>query len=436
MSSKVLTINEPLAVNIMSNLYRGSHSHIPNTEKIPSLRAPPPYTKVHAHTHFDQMSDNSSPNQHTVQDTQRRHASRLRRVVLPIVLGIISLGGLIVLSCILISLSGVESSGGLSIRADDDNALRRDRLYLIIVFVGLFLVVILGICLSAWCCRGVSFILPTITIPLYRVVCSLSLSTSSSSDDYLDSSVSVTSTSTSSSSSSSTRERQAMARIHSLGFAPSSSRSKHTHNKTETVLIRARNANIPIVLRPHHKKTTGNHAVSRRRHTSDDDSDYEQSSYLQSQQRSKKQKVKSQEQLDAEERRMLERKAELADDPLLDASRMRPDKVWCLPCNKYIQIDSRRQFYATLWYKHRSKRHSDVPLKRSEMESADMDVDSEEFTPNPSNETPAAGRVLTEPSLSLAVPVIDDALASNILAEMYSKAKGLRLLSLAAAALA
>ncbi|KAJ3828214.1 hypothetical protein F5880DRAFT_988464 [Lentinula raphanica] len=227
-----------------------------------------------------------------------------------------------------------------------------------------------------------------------------------------------------------------MARIHSLGFAPSSSRSKHTHNKTETVLIRARNANIPIVLRPHHKKTTGNHAVSRRRHTSDDDSDYEQSSYLQSQQRSKKQKVKSQEQLDAEERRMLERKAELADDPLLDASRMRPDKVWCSPCNKYIQIDSRRQFYATLWYKHRSKRHGDVPLKRSEMESADMDVDSEEFTPNPSNEDPAAGRVLIEPSLPLAVPVIDDALASNILAEMYSKAKGLRLLSLAAAALA
>ncbi|KAJ3828215.1 hypothetical protein F5880DRAFT_988445 [Lentinula raphanica] len=169
MSSKVLTINEPLAVNIMSNLYRGSHSHIPNTEKIPSLRAPPPYTKVHAHPHFDQMSDNSSPNQHTVQDTHRRHASRLRRVVLPVVVAIISLGGLIVLSCILISLSGVESSGGLSIRADDDNALRRDRLYLIIVFVGLFLVVILGICLSAWCCRG-SFENP-LCCPCYLCAC-------------------------------------------------------------------------------------------------------------------------------------------------------------------------------------------------------------------------------------------------------------------------
>ncbi|OBZ72826.1 hypothetical protein A0H81_06715 [Grifola frondosa] len=29
------------------------------------------------------------------------------------------------------------------------------KLYLIIVFVGLFLVLIMAICLSAWCCKGV-----------------------------------------------------------------------------------------------------------------------------------------------------------------------------------------------------------------------------------------------------------------------------------------
>ncbi len=86
-------------------------------------------------------------------------------------------------------------------------------------------------------------------------------------------------------------------------------------SSTEQILIRARNANIPAT-------------------------------YVQSQKRNqllqKKQKTKSREQIDAEERRMLERKAELEEDPLLDASRMRPDRVWCIPCDKHIQIDSRR----------------------------------------------------------------------------------------------
>lgn len=134
---------------------------------------------------------------------------------------------------------------------------------------------------------------------------------------------------------------------------------------TKHVLIRARNANIPILLRHHQKKTN---ILTVRRREAQDDPDYELPQ-LQGLQRVKKQKTKTPEQLEAEERRMLERKAELEDDPLLDASRMCPNKVWCIPCNKYIQIDSRRQFYATLWYKHRGKRHGDVPLKVSESAS-------------------------------------------------------------------
>ncbi|KAJ3714920.1 hypothetical protein DFJ43DRAFT_853141 [Lentinula guzmanii] len=259
-------------------------------------------------------------------------------------------------------------------------------------------------------------------------------STTSSSDDSLDSSTSAISTSTNSSSSSFTRERRGMTRYAFPEFAPASSRSKRTPKyATEHVLIRARNANIPILLR-HQNKKTNHAAVGRRGHISDDDSDYEQP-HLQNQQRPKKQKVKSQEQLEAEERRMLERKAELADDPLLDASRMCPDKVWCLPCSKYIQIDSRRQFYGTLWYKHRGKRHGDVPLKRSDMDNvANMDVDMNEASINCTGKSSASRE--SESSVAFAVPVIDDAFATNILAEMYSKAKGLRLLSLAAAALA
>ncbi|KAJ3891556.1 hypothetical protein GG344DRAFT_76815 [Lentinula edodes] len=264
--------------------------------------------------------------------------------------------------------------------------------------------------------------------PLYRMRAP-SPSTSSSSEDSLDSRTSIGTASTYSSSSSTREHRDTLAaRNTSTNPTPTSSRTKHTH-ATEHILTSARNANIPILLR-HQQKRTGrvNVVSSRGRRTpgdDDDDSDYEQH------QRLKKQKTKSQEQLDAEQRRMLDRKAELVDDPLLDASRMCPDKVWCLPCDKYIQIDSRRQFYATLWYKHRGKRHGDVPLKRSEVYSGD-DIEvsmSEEFD----SEIPAE-RAVNEYPVTLAVPVIDDAFASNILATMYSKAKGLKLLSLAATA--
>ncbi|KAJ3804409.1 hypothetical protein EV368DRAFT_70057 [Lentinula lateritia] len=268
--------------------------------------------------------------------------------------------------------------------------------------------------------------------PLYRMRAP-SPSTSSSSEDSVDSRSSIGTASTYSSSSSSTREHRdtLAARYTSTNPTPTSSRTKYTYkHATEHILTSARNANIPIVLRHQQKRTSRVNVVnSRARRTSgdddDDDSDYEQHQHL------KKQKTKSQEQLDAEERRMLERKAELVEDPLLDASRMCPDKVWCLPCDKYIQIDSRRQFYATLWYKHRGKRHGDVPSKRSEVYNGD-DIDvamSEEFD----SELPTE-RAVNEYPVALAVPVIDDAFASNILAKMYSKAKGLKLLSLAATA--
>ncbi|KAE9410624.1 hypothetical protein BT96DRAFT_912758 [Gymnopus androsaceus JB14] len=212
-----------------------------------------------------------------------------------------------------------------------------------------------------------------------------------------------------------------------------SAQYKPTHKSSSGhVLIRARNANVPILLR-HHQKKTSRSSTSRLRQTLDD-SDYEEPQpHLQ---RVKKQKTKSSEQLQAEERRMLDRKAELEEDPLLDASRMCPDRVWCIPCNKYIQIDSRRQFYATLWYKHRGKRHGDVPLKRSELsnldtQDMDVDMDEEECV----GATKRMEKIAIESPVALAVPLIDDAFASSILADMYSKAQGLRLLSLAAAAL-
>ncbi|KAJ3752984.1 hypothetical protein EV360DRAFT_74881 [Lentinula raphanica] len=133
MSSKVSIINEPVAVNTM-DLYRDFHLQFPNIEKHPSLHAPPPYTQVHAHPHFDQTSDDSSPHQSS--NTQRCHASRLRRVILPAIVAMVSLGGLLVLSCISAGLSGVEGADGLLKRATDDNGtFVNNKLYLIIVFV-------------------------------------------------------------------------------------------------------------------------------------------------------------------------------------------------------------------------------------------------------------------------------------------------------------
>ncbi|KAJ3744081.1 hypothetical protein DFH05DRAFT_1148888 [Lentinula detonsa] len=165
MPSKSSIINEPVAVNTM-DLYRDFH--LPS-EKSPSLHAPPPYTNRHDHSQLDQMNDScSSPHQCT--DTQRCHASRLRRAILPIIIALVSLGGLLALSCALHGFIGAEDTGALLKRATGSNGtFVNNKLYLIIVFVGLFLVVILAICLSAWCCRG-SFENP-LCCPCYLCAC-------------------------------------------------------------------------------------------------------------------------------------------------------------------------------------------------------------------------------------------------------------------------
>ncbi|KAF5392218.1 hypothetical protein D9757_001421 [Collybiopsis confluens] len=208
---------------------------------------------------------------------------------------------------------------------------------------------------------------------------------------------------------------------HSMSKPKSSAKTS-----TEHILVRARNANIPALERYHLKKNVA--IASRRQAQRDSDSDYEEyrSSICQ---QPKKQKRKSIEQIKAEERRMLNRKAKLENDPLLDPTKMCPSQVWCIPCKKNILIDSRRQYYATLWFKHRGKRHPGVPSKRSSVPKSDVDLDMDvEMEPEPCK------KAIKSP-VALAVPLIDDAFATNILADMYSKAQGLRLLSLAAEAL-
>ncbi|KAI0773070.1 hypothetical protein BD413DRAFT_472899 [Trametes elegans] len=105
----------------------------------------------------------------------RCERARSRRVVTALILAAFSLGLFLLISCLwdvafneaswISSLGlGEDGSGstwtamsGFVKRATDANGQNTfvDRkYYLIIVFVGLFLVVLAAICLSAWCCRG------------------------------------------------------------------------------------------------------------------------------------------------------------------------------------------------------------------------------------------------------------------------------------------
>ncbi|KAF8068085.1 hypothetical protein FPV67DRAFT_1171587 [Lyophyllum atratum] len=90
----------------------------------------------------------------------RCHSSRLRHVLLPALAALLTLSLLLALSCTngAGALFGVD---GLTKRATGDatggngGTFTQNKLYLIVVFVGLFVVILLGIMLSAWCCRGV-----------------------------------------------------------------------------------------------------------------------------------------------------------------------------------------------------------------------------------------------------------------------------------------
>ncbi|KAE9397520.1 hypothetical protein BT96DRAFT_71295 [Gymnopus androsaceus JB14] len=167
MSVKLSISNEPLASDSM-DLYRGFHLPLAATgEKSTTPNLPPPYSE-----YLHQQEDPSSA--HECHNASRCHSSNLKRVLLPVVLTLVSLGALVALSCVLDTFFGGEGAGGLLKRAtgsttSGSGTFVNHKLYLIIVFVGLFLVVILGICLSAWCCRG-SFENP-LCCPCYLCAC-------------------------------------------------------------------------------------------------------------------------------------------------------------------------------------------------------------------------------------------------------------------------
>jgi len=91
------------------------------------------------------------------------HKSRLRRLLIPAILSLFTITTLIFLSCLndLAALGVFGPDGGvmgMGKRAVDtsgsNSTLVKNKLYLVIVFVGLLVVIILAVMLSAWCCRG------------------------------------------------------------------------------------------------------------------------------------------------------------------------------------------------------------------------------------------------------------------------------------------
>ncbi|KIM43911.1 hypothetical protein M413DRAFT_442977 [Hebeloma cylindrosporum] len=98
--------------------------------------------------------------QHSTSSNHRHcHNGRLRRLLVPALIALVLLGGALAYTCLFhgLSLVGMED---LVARAVTDTAsggestFTKHKLYLIVIFVGLLVVVILAVMLSAWCCKG------------------------------------------------------------------------------------------------------------------------------------------------------------------------------------------------------------------------------------------------------------------------------------------
>ncbi|KAF8492257.1 hypothetical protein JB92DRAFT_1244061 [Gautieria morchelliformis] len=108
--------------------------------------------------------DHENPQGHTHTSC---HYTRLRRLAIPAILVILTTAALIFLE-----ISDFDSgAGGLLRRATDgtNSSFVKNKLYLIVVIVGLFVVFIAGIALSFWCCKG-SFENPC-CCPCYLCAC-------------------------------------------------------------------------------------------------------------------------------------------------------------------------------------------------------------------------------------------------------------------------
>ncbi|KAG2106157.1 uncharacterized protein F5147DRAFT_701245 [Suillus discolor] len=89
------------------------------------------------------------------------HKSRLRRIILPIALSLLSIGAFLIIShCSeigdLLEALGLNHGhvSGVLDKRQTTSSFTSKKLYLIIIFVGLVLVLLAAVMLSFWCCKG------------------------------------------------------------------------------------------------------------------------------------------------------------------------------------------------------------------------------------------------------------------------------------------
>ncbi|KAF7341913.1 hypothetical protein MSAN_02047200 [Mycena sanguinolenta] len=143
----------------------------------------PPVYHLHAHDHDEAASQWSLSPRHA--GHAHCHNGRLRGILFPALIALVVLSGLVALFCLfgdnIASTDPTEIIEGLfhtkraldggsgSGSGSSGSSFTNRKLYLIVIFVGLFVVVILGIMLSAWCCKG-SFENP-LCCPCYLCAC-------------------------------------------------------------------------------------------------------------------------------------------------------------------------------------------------------------------------------------------------------------------------
>ncbi|KAJ6632309.1 hypothetical protein B0H10DRAFT_1976909 [Mycena sp. CBHHK59/15] len=130
------------------------------------------HAHAHAHAHAHGMDDDvsqqwSSPASSSSLSHKPCHNGRLRRLLVPFLIALLTLSGLVALSCLFGDGSGtgptdiiegllhVKRASDGSVSSGNESSFTKHKLYLIVIFVGLLVVLILGVMLSAWCCKGV-----------------------------------------------------------------------------------------------------------------------------------------------------------------------------------------------------------------------------------------------------------------------------------------
>ncbi|EDR03380.1 uncharacterized protein LACBIDRAFT_295216 [Laccaria bicolor S238N-H82] len=92
--------------------------------------------------------------------------SRLRRLLFPSMVALVVLGTVMLFSC----LGGHDVIGwgaedlvkrATGTTTGNGGTFTHNKLYLIVIFVGLLVVLVLGVMLSAWCCKGIVFLSPS-----------------------------------------------------------------------------------------------------------------------------------------------------------------------------------------------------------------------------------------------------------------------------------